>query len=77
MARISKELQVLNEILSEELRIKEENIESLDIDQKLILAIKKQAVLYQIAEMKSIFIILLKVFYLLLYLDLWLNVIHL
>jgi hypothetical protein len=77
MARISKELQVLNEILSEELRIEEENIESLDIDQKLILAIKKQAVLYQIAEMKSIFIILLKVFYLLLYLDLWLNVIHL
>ena len=40
MARISKELQVLNEILSEELRIEEENIESLDIDQKLILAIK-------------------------------------
>lgn len=77
MARISKELQVLNEILSEELRIEEENIESLDIDQKLILAIKEQAVLYQIAEMKSIFIILLKVFYLLLYLDLWLNVIHL
>lgn len=77
MARISKELQVLNEILSEELRVEEENIESLDIDQKLILAIKEQAVLYQIAEMKSIFIILLKVFYLLLYLDLWLNVIHL
>lgn len=77
MARSSKELQVLNEILSEELRIEEENIESLDIDQKLILAIKEQAVLYQIAEMKSIFIILLKVFYLLLYLDLWLNVIHL
>ena len=77
MARISKELQVLNEILSAELRIEEENIESLDIDQKLILAIKEQAVLYQIAEMKSIFIILLKVFYLLLYLDLWLNVIHL
>lgn len=77
MARISKELQVLNERLSEELRIEEENIESLDIDQKLILAIKEQAVLYQIAEMKSIFIILLKVFYLLLYLDLWLNVIHL
>lgn len=77
MARISKELQVLNEILSEELRIEEENIESLDIDQKLILAIKEQAVLYQIAEMKSIFIILLKVFYLLLYLDLWLNVIYL
>lgn len=43
MARISKELQVLNEILSEELRIEEENIESLDIDQKLILAIKEQA----------------------------------
>lgn len=62
MARISKELQVLNERLSEELRIEEENIESLDIDQKLILAIKEQACIYQIAEMKSIFIILLKVF---------------
>ena len=43
MARISKELQELNEIISEELRIEEENIESMDIDQKLIVAIKEQA----------------------------------
>ena len=40
MSRISKELQELNKIMSEELKIEEENIESMDIDQKLILAIK-------------------------------------
>ena len=43
MSRISKELQELNKIMSEELKIEEENIESMDIDQKLILAIKEQA----------------------------------
>ena len=41
MSRISKELQELNKIMSEELKIEEENIESMDIDQKLILAIKE------------------------------------
>ncbi len=40
MSRISKELQELNKIMSEELKIEEENIENMDIDQKLILAIK-------------------------------------
>jgi len=43
MPRISKELQELNKIMSDELKIEEENIESMDIDQKLILAIKEQA----------------------------------
>ena len=43
MSRISKELQEFNKIMSEELKIEEENIESMDIDQKLILAIKEQA----------------------------------
>ena len=43
MSRISKELQELNKIMSEELKIEEENIESMNIDQKLILAIKEQA----------------------------------
>lgn len=40
MSRISKELQELNKIMSEELKIEEENIENMDIDQKLILVIK-------------------------------------
>lgn len=43
MPRISKELQELNKIMSDELKIEEKNIESMDIDQKLILAIKEQA----------------------------------
>lgn len=43
MPRISKKLQELNKIMSDELKIEEENIESMDIDQKLILAIKEQA----------------------------------
>lgn len=43
MSRISKELQELNKIMSEELKIEEKNIENMDIDQKLILAIKEQA----------------------------------
>ena len=43
MPKISKELQELNKIMSDELKIEEENIESMDIDQKLILAIKEQA----------------------------------
>ena len=43
MPRISKKLQEFNKIMSDELKIEEENIESMDIDQKLILAIKEQA----------------------------------
>jgi len=43
MSRISKELQELNKVMSEELKIEEENIESMNIDQNLILAIKEQA----------------------------------
>lgn len=43
MSRISKDLQELNKIMCEELRIEEENIKSIDIDQKIILAIKEQA----------------------------------
>ena len=42
MARISKELQELNKIIDEELKIDEEQIESLEIDQEIILAIKEQ-----------------------------------
>lgn len=34
MSRISKKLQELNKIMSDELKIEEENIESMDIDQK-------------------------------------------